>query len=168
MLAYIRLILKQMALLTALSPLFVASCAYHVGGYRSGWFFNADDRIKIVRTAERYLGVRYQRGGASPDGFDCSGYVMYVYMKNGVLLPRSVRAQYGVGRKIRPDEMKSGDLVFYTTSREKYSHVGIYIGDHRFIHAPRSGKQVSYADMDRPYWKKRFAGSVTFMRNNNL
>jgi cell wall-associated NlpC family hydrolase len=151
-----------------LSLLFLASCATHIGGYRRGWFFNADDRIKIVRTAEQYLGVRYQKGGASPNGFDCSGYVMYVYMKNGVLLPRSVQAQYGVGRKISRDEMQTGDLVFYKTSRKKYSHVGIYIGDHRFIHAPRTGKRVSYADMDKSYWKKRYIGAVTFMQKNRL
>lgn len=147
-----------------LSFLFLASCASDTGG----WFSNSDDRTRIVRTARLYLGAPYKKGGATPNGFDCSGYVRYVYSKNGVLLPRSVKAQYGVGKKISLDELQSGDLVFYKTSREKYSHVGIYIGDHRFIHAPRTGKRVSYADMDKPYWKKRFAGTVTFMQKNRL
>jgi cell wall-associated NlpC family hydrolase len=147
-----------------LSFLFLASCASDTGG----WFSNSDDRTRIVRTARLYLGAPYKKGGATPNGFDCSGYVMYVYSKNGVLLPRSVKAQYGVGKKIRRAEMKTGDLVFYNTLWKRFSHVGIYVGDNRFIHAPRTGKQVSYADMDKPYWKKRYVGAVTFMRGDRL
>jgi len=147
-----------------LSFLFLSSCASDIGG----WFHNSDDRTRIVRTARQFLGVPYKNGGTTPDGFDCSGFVMYVYEKNGVLLPRSVKSQYGVGKKIRRGEMKTGDLVFYNTLRKRFSHVGIYVGENRFIHAPRTGKQVSYADMDKPYWKKRFAGAVTFMRGNRL
>ncbi len=141
----------------------MASCASDIGG-----LYSSGDGYRIARTAQKYLGVPYRRGGSTPEGFDCSGYVMYVYKKNGVLLPRSAKAQYGVGRKIMRAEMKTGDLVFYHTLRNKFSHVGIYVGGHRFIHAPRTGKQVSYADMDKPYWKKRYVGAVTFMRGNRL
>ena len=156
--------MKNFFPIAILSLLFLWSCASDSGG----WFYNSDDRNRIIHTARQYLGIPYKRGGATPDGFDCSGYVMYVYSKNGVLLPRSVKAQYYVGKKIRRAEMKTGDLVFYNTLRKRYSHVGIYVGDNRFIHAPRTGKQVSYADMDKPYWKKRYAGAVTFMRGNKL
>jgi len=117
-----------------------------------------------VRTAQKYLGERYRHGGDTPGGFDCSGYVMYVYEKNGILLPRSVEHQYKAGRRIRMGQAKPGDLVFFRTSRKKrLSHVGIYMGGRRFIHAPRSGKRVSYADMRNPYWKKRYVGTVTFI-----
>jgi len=130
-----------------------------------GQFYGYSERSRIVRTAQRYLGVQYRHGGASPRrGFDCSGYVMYVYEKNGILLPRSVQRQYHAGRRIRLRQAKPGDLIFFRTSRGKrLSHVGIYMGGKRFIHAPRSGKRVSYADMNKPYWKKRYIGAVTFI-----
>jgi cell wall-associated NlpC family hydrolase len=138
---------------------YVPGCAWH------GQFYGTGERAGIVRTAQRYVGVPYRHGGAAPvSGFDCSGYVMYVYEKNGILLPRSVQSQYRVGRHIRFRQAKPGDLVFFKTSRaKKLSHVGIYMGGRRFIHAPRTGKKVSYADMGKPYWKKRYIGAVTFI-----
>ncbi|HPV42655.1 MAG TPA: C40 family peptidase [Spirochaetota bacterium] len=139
---------------------FMPGCGYSWHGQ----FYGYGERGRIVRTAQRYLGVQYRHGGASPRGFDCSGYVMYVYEKNGILLPRSVQRQYQAGRRVRFRQAKPGDLVFFRTSRGKrLSHVGIYMGGKRFIHAPRSGKKVSYADMGKPYWKKRFIGAVTFI-----
>ncbi len=144
--------------------LFLFSCFSGCGFYRHGRYYHKGERGKIVRTAQRYLGVRYRYGGATPRGFDCSGYVMYVYEKNGILLPRSVGSQYKAGRRIRTRQAKPGDLVFFKTSRKKrLSHVGIYMGGRRFIHAPRSGKRVSYADMRNPYWRKRYIGAVTFI-----
>jgi cell wall-associated NlpC family hydrolase len=138
--------------------MFLVSCL--PGGYRG----YRGDRGRIVKTAQHYLGVNYRHGGTTPRGFDCSGYVMYVYQKNGILLPRSVESQYGAGRHIRYRRAEPGDLVFFKTSRgRRISHVGIYVGSGRFIHAPRTGKQVSYADMRMPYWKKRYRGAVTFM-----
>ena len=137
----------------------VNGCAWH------GQFYGAGERGRIVRTAQRYVGIPYRHGGAAPArGFDCSGYVMYVYEKNGILLPRSVQSQYRAGRQIRFRQAKPGDLVFFKTSkRRKLSNVGIYLGRQRFIHAPRTGKKVSYADMGKPYWKKRYVGAVTFI-----
>jgi cell wall-associated NlpC family hydrolase len=129
-----------------------------------GQMYGTGERGRIVRTAQRYLGVQYRHGGATPSGFDCSGYVMYVYEKNGILLPRSVQSQYQVGKRIRFTQAKPGDLVFFRTSQKnKLSHVGIYLGGKQFIHAPRTGKKVSYADMGKPYWKKRYIGAVTFI-----
>ena len=152
---------------------FLVSCVPGGGNYRdvwrNGWFFNKDDRARIVRTARQYLGVKYANGGVTPRGFDCSGYVMYVYEKNGILLPRSVKSQYKAGKKIGPRQIKPGDLVFFKTSkRKRYSHVGIYVGDNLFIHAPRTGKRISYAGLDNPYWKKRYIGSATFMRGGRI
>lgn len=101
---------------------FLVSCVPGGGnyrdGWRNGWFYNKDDRAKIVRTAKRYLGVKYKNGGTSPRGFDCSGYVMYVYEKNGILLPRSVKSQYNAGKKIGPRQRKPGDLVFFKPRKE--------------------------------------------------
>ncbi len=144
--------------------LFLVSCVPGGGYYRHGRYYNKGERGRIVRTAQRYLGVRYQHGGATPRGFDCSGFVMYVYEKNGILLPRSVQSQFRAGHRIRIRQARPGDLVFFRTSRgRKLSHVGIYMGGRRFIHAPRSGKKVSYADMGKPYWKKRYMGTVRFI-----
>lgn len=132
--------------------------------YQHGWIRSEGVRAGIVRTAERYVGAPYRHGGASPRGFDCSGYVMYVYKKNGILLPRQVHRQYDAGRHISLRRAKAGDLVFFRTSRSRrLSHVGIYLGGNRFIHAPSSGKRVTYASMSKPYWKRRYRGAVTFM-----
>jgi cell wall-associated NlpC family hydrolase len=155
--------------LVALLPSCVPGGGYYRDGWRNGWFFNKDDRGKIVRTAQRYIGVKYKNGGTTPRGFDCSGYVMYVYEKNGILLPRSVQSQYELGKKVSLRQLKPGDLVFFKTlKRRRYSHVGIYVGDNRFLHAPRTGKRVSYAELDNPYWKKRFLGSATFMSKSRI
>lgn len=144
--------------IAAVLLLFMVSCL--PGGYREG----RRDRDSVVRTAKKYVGVRYRHGGTSPRGFDCSGFVMYVYERNGILLPRSVKSQYQAGRKIRFAQAKPGDLVFFKTSRRnRLSHVGIYLGGKKFIHAPRTGKRVSYANMGKPYWRKRYIGSVTFL-----
>ncbi len=138
----------------------VSGCAYSWHGQ----YYGKGERGSIVRTAQRYVGARYRHGGTSPGGFDCSGYVMYVYEKNGILLPRSAQSQYRAGRRIRFRQAKPGDLVFFRTSRrKKLSHVGIYMGGRKFVHAPRTGKRVSYADMGKLYWKKRYIGAVTFI-----
>ncbi len=144
--------------------LFLAAIVSGCGTSWHGQIYDSEERGRIVRTAQRYIGVQYRHGGATPGGFDCSGYVMFVYEKNGILLPRSVQSQYRAGRHIRFRQAKPGDLVFFRTSKnKKLSHVGIYMGGERFIHAPRTGKKVSYADMGKSYWKKRYIGAVTFI-----
>ncbi len=108
------------------------------------------------------LGANYRRGGSSPEtGFDCSGLVSYVFERAwGILLPRNARAQASVGRPIRRrQDLEPGDLVFYNTRNRPYSHVGIYVGDGRFVHAPRPGKHVRAERMDDPYWRARFNGA---------
>ncbi len=132
--------------------------------WRHGWMFGGPNGNRIVETAKRYLGVSYKHGGENPKGFDCSGFVMYVYRKNGISLPRTTMEQFHAGRKISLRNAGPGDLVFFNISgSRRLSHVGIYLGNHRFIHAPRTGKTVSYADMNLQYWKKRYVGTVTFV-----
>lgn len=107
------------------------------------------------------IGVEYRFGGASPErGLDCSGLVQYVFEHvTGVELPRTAKAMSRLGRKIRLDDLEPGDLVFFNTHRYAYSHVGIYLGDQRFIHAPRKGGEVEVVALSRDYWQKHFDGA---------
>jgi cell wall-associated NlpC family hydrolase len=108
------------------------------------------------------LGAHYRYGGRSPEtGFDCSGLVAHVFERAwGVLLPHSAQEQATVGQPIRMIiDLEPGDLVFYNTRNSPYSHVGIYVGDRRFIHAPRAGQRVRAESVDSPYWKARFTGA---------
>ena len=107
------------------------------------------------------LGIRYRRGGSSPEaGFDCSGFVSHVFRERlGLMLPRSSREMSKSGESVSRDELQPGDLVFFNTMRNAFSHVGIYLGDNQFVHAPRSGGYVRVEDLRGSYWKKRFNGA---------
>jgi cell wall-associated NlpC family hydrolase len=120
-------------------------------------------RSRIIDTAKKYLGARYNYGGMSTKGFDCSGFVQYVYQENGIKLPRSTVSQFEQGKKIELADAKPGDLVFFRIYNDRISHVGIFMNGSLFIHAPSSGKRVSFADMNLEYWKKTFAGVVTYI-----
>jgi cell wall-associated NlpC family hydrolase len=115
----------------------------------------------MVEQAMGLLGVPYRRGGNSEStGFDCSGFVRHLYEKSvGQLLPRRAEEQARATEVIKQDELKPGDLVFFNTMRRAFSHVGIYVGDGKFIHAPRAGKAVNVEDMRSAYWQKRFNGA---------
>jgi len=134
-----------------------------------GSLFSDHSRMRIIKTAKRYLGVRYRYGGTSPFGFDCSGFVMFVFKKNGITLPREARGQYHKGKKISISTAKPGDLVFFRVRtrrrRRRISHVGIYIGNHLFIHSPSRGKRVSITSINNRYWKRRYIGAVTFLKD---
>ncbi len=106
-------------------------------------------------------GIRYRRGGHDPrTGFDCSGFVRYVFRQMlREELPHSSVAQYQGGAKVTQDEMKPGDLVFFRIQGKRISHVGIYLEEGRFIHAPSSGKHIAISRLDEPYWAHRFAGA---------
>ncbi|HEY0232058.1 MAG TPA: C40 family peptidase [Dokdonella sp.] len=105
--------------------------------------------------------IRYHRGGREPStGFDCSGFVRYVYQHTlGKDLPSDSASQYLAGTKVDRAEMKTGDLVFFRIRGKNVSHVGIYLGDGRFIHSPSSGKRVSVSALNEAYWAKRFVGA---------
>lgn len=123
------------------------------------------DGETIVEMAMKYLGVPYVWGGESArTGFDCSGLVKYVFKKAaGTDLPRTAIAMAQEGVKVSKAELQPGDLVFFNTLRRAYSHVGIHIGDGKFIHAPRRGKTVEIAKLDNSYWNKRFNGAIRVM-----
>jgi cell wall-associated NlpC family hydrolase len=122
-------------------------------------------RDQIVQTARGFIGVPYLWGGASvDDGFDCSGLTMTSYRLNGLNLPRTSRQQYAVGTPVPPARLAKGDLVFFATRRPNtVSHVGIYIGNDRFIHAPKQGQTVRVEDMSTALYKKTFAGARTYL-----
>jgi cell wall-associated NlpC family hydrolase len=116
---------------------------------------------ELALQALAFVGIRYKYGGSSPDtGFDCSGLVRYVASQAlGLMLPRDSRALSAVGAQVRSEDLQPGDLVFFNTLRKSFSHVGIYVGDRRFIHAPASGGSVELVDMREPYWHSRYDGA---------
>lgn len=115
-------------------------------------------RPTIVTVATSLLGVRYRYGGVSPEkGFDCSGFVYYSHQQLGIELPRAIEAQFALTRPVARQNLSPGDLVFFRTRRGRLQHVGIYLGQNRFIHAPSTGKVVSITTLDNAYWKPRFA-----------
>jgi cell wall-associated NlpC family hydrolase len=121
----------------------------------------SDKTNQILGKAMTLLGVPYKRGGSSPDtGFDCSGFVRHIYETSvGRLLPRRADEQAKTTEKIDRNDLNPGDLVFFNTMRRTFSHVGIYIGDGKFIHAPSAGKSVRVDDLRAAYWTKRFTGA---------
>lgn len=122
-----------------------------------------DTASDLVLSAMNFLGVRYTRGGNSVEnGFDCSGFTRHIFeMSVGLVLPRRADEQAKMGSllSIKKDELKPGDLVFFNTMRATFSHVGIYVGEGKFIHAPRTGSAVRVEDMRDSYWSKRFTGA---------
>lgn len=115
----------------------------------------------LVSTAIGFLGIPYRRGGNTAEsGFDCSGFVRAIYKETiGLVLPRSADQQANVTQTIDKSDLKPGDLVFFNTMKRTFSHVGIYLGDGKFIHSPRSGSHVRIEDMRIPYWNVRFDGA---------
>jgi len=101
----------------------------------------------------------YRYGGADPRGFDCSGLVYYSYRKASIEVPRTAAEQYRQSNRVKISRLRPGDLIFFRISQDNLSHVGIYAGSGRFIHAPSGGKRVSYASLDNPYWKARVLGA---------
>lgn len=128
----------------------------------------AERSSEIVVNAMGFLGVPYRRGGTSADGgFDCSGFVRAMYQQTvGLLLPRRADQQAAATQVIDRNELQPGDLVFFNTMRRAFSHVGIYLGDGKFIHAPRSGAQVRVEDMGASYWQRRFNGARRVLRDD--
>ncbi|MFN5048868.1 C40 family peptidase [Roseateles sp.] len=122
-----------------------------------------DKASELVLSSMNFLGVPYKRGGNSAEsGFDCSGFTRHIFeMSVGLVLPRRADEQAKLSSllPIKKDELKPGDLVFFNTMRRTFSHVGIYVGDGKFIHSPRAGGKVRVEDMRDAYWAKRFTGA---------
>ncbi|MCM0045599.1 MAG: C40 family peptidase [Burkholderiaceae bacterium] len=120
-----------------------------------------DRAASLAVEAMSLVGIHYRRGGSSPEhGLDCSGLVRYVFRQaNGTELPRTSAEISQVGEHIDKKDLQPGDLVFFNTLKRAFSHVGIYLGDNKFIHAPSSGGAVRIESMDMSYWKARFNGA---------
>ncbi len=122
-----------------------------------------DRASDMVMSAMHFLGVPYRRGGDSAEeGFDCSGFTRHVFENSiGLVLPRRADEQARVSALalVHREELKPGDLVFFNTMRRAFSHVGIYVGEGKFIHAPRTGGQVRIEDMRQAYWSQRYNGA---------
>ena len=119
----------------------------------------------LVQTAQRFIGTPYRWGGSSArTGFDCSGLTMTVYRLNGLELPRNSRSQFKTGRPVPRNTLQRGDLVFFATGRPgRVSHVGIYSGGGKFIHAPGRGKTIRTASLSNQYFRKRYAGARRYL-----
>ncbi len=129
---------------------------------RSG---QGDLRTELVVTAQRFLGTPYRWGGEDRNnGFDCSGLTMVSYRLNGLNLPRNSRAQFKTGRGVAKKNLQKGDLVFFATKGGKrVTHVGMYIGSGKFIHAPRTGKTVRVANLSNKFFKKTYVGGRSYL-----
>jgi cell wall-associated NlpC family hydrolase len=119
----------------------------------------AADGYTITGTALALRGSPYRNGGSAPSGFDCSGFVAYVFGQHGVSMPRTVTEQYRVGKDVNLRALDAGDLVFFSTTTSGASHVGIAIGGDEFIHAPSSTGEVRVERLSASYWSSRFVGA---------
>lgn len=115
----------------------------------------------VIDQAVELLDIPYRRGGSTPEsGFDCSGFVTHVFREGlGLVLPRTSRELSKTGEVIDEDQLQPGDLVFFNTMRRTFSHVGIYLGNNQFVHAPRTGGRIRIEDLRDNYWQKRFNGA---------
>lgn len=149
-------------LLSTAMLLLLAACSS--GSPPSGYGGSARDN-DVTSYAKSLIGTPYHYGGDTPStGFDCSGFVRHVYRHSrGVVLPRMTMDQARVGKPVGMSELRPGDLLFYNTQNESYSHVAIYLGNARFIHAPHTGKRVEVVDMTMKYWKLRYEGARRVM-----
>ncbi len=116
---------------------------------------------EVLVNALSLTGINYKYGGTSPEtGFDCSGFVRYVYQQaTSLSLPHGAKAISQIGKSVAKSDLQPGDLVFFNTLKSTFSHVGIYVGNNRFIHSPSSGGGVRVDDMQSNYWNKRFNGA---------
>lgn len=126
-----------------------------------------DRAANLAIEAMSLIGIHYQRGGTSPEhGLDCSGLVRYVFKEAwGAELPRTSAEISKLGENVDKQDLQPGDLVFFNTLKHTFSHVGIYLGDHKFIHSPSAGGKVRVESMDLSYWKARFNGARRLNEN---
>jgi gamma-D-glutamyl-L-lysine dipeptidyl-peptidase len=118
-----------------------------------------------ARTAERFIGIPYQWGGNTVvDGLDCSGFVRAVYNLCGVSIPRTSREQYKAGSPVAREDLKDGDLLFFGASASSINHVGIYVGNGTFVHAPKRGEEIKTAALNESYFERRFVGARRYFQ----
>jgi NlpC/P60 family len=124
---------------------------------------NAAEKENIVDYAKKFIGVPYKWGGTTPKGFDCSGFLTYVFKEYSVQLPRTSVDQFSKGESVDRDSLVPGDLVFFNTNKKGPSHVGMYIGNNEFIHAS-SGKGVTISNLDMSYYKTKYIGAKRYLK----
>ena len=135
------------------------------GTPREAWHDSGTTRSQIVRAAVAQVGAPYQWGGDSPQGFDCSGLVIYSYAQGGLTgLPHSAAGLERMSRHIPLEDLKRGDLLFFRLGGAKTRHVGIYVDDRQFVHAPSGGKRVERVTFDHPYWGRRLGSAGRLLR----
>lgn len=169
MLNYINVQIVKRLLLLCTTLLFVASCTvvpYNSSVPTTVIVSPKEDKTTqslgefIVQSAKSQMGVPYKFGGNSPgEGFDCSGLALYSHHLNGISIPRQTSEQFKSGKHINRTELNAGDLLFFRTMGQSVSHVGIYIEDDIFIHAPNSRKNIQTETLANPYYKKRYLGA---------
>lgn len=143
-----------MKLIALLLPLFLSACVATEGVAYSTDKGAAD---RAAASAAKMIGKPYKYGGTSPGGFDCSGLIQFSYKQAGVSLPRETMDQRRATQRVKLAELQRGDLIFFDQRGRKNSHVGIYLGERRFVHAPSSGKHVRNDSLDNPYWRKHLS-----------
>jgi len=119
-------------------------------------------RVDVIASGKKYLGKPYVWGGTGPDGFDCSGLMQTIFAENGIGIPRGAKDQYKEARKIERKELRPGDLIFFETYAKGVSHVGIWVGDGKFLHAESSDAGVTITPVSIPYWDNRYCGAATY------
>ena len=147
-----------MKLIALLLPLLAAACA---SAPRQDVAYATEKKLppheRAAGVAANMVGKPYRYGGTNPAGFDCSGLVLFSFKQAGVSLPRSTAEQRRATQRVKLAELKRGDLLFFDQEGRKNSHVGIYLGGRKFVHAPSSGKSVRSDTLDNPYWKKHLS-----------
>lgn len=151
-----------MRILAVLLSIFLAPAAFGCASaqpLRSSPGYSPAAAEKAAATAESMIGRPYRYTGETPSGFDCSGLVRYSYLASGINLPHSTTALRERSSPVKSGDIRKGDLVFFSQLGKKYSHVGIFLGNDRFVHAPSSGKTVRADSLRDPYWNKHFLGA---------
>lgn len=144
-------------LLLLLLLLALAACASTPTSSTGSTKPTADRGGQAAANALKMVGKPYRYGGSSPAGFDCSGLVLYSYKHAGLALPHGTDKQRSLSRPVKVADLRRGDLLFFHQEGKKFGHVGIYVGDGKFVHAPSSGKSVRSDRLDSPYWKNHLS-----------
>lgn len=134
----------------AITVLALAACGSNLPATESAKRLTAGERAAAVALDQ--VGVPYRYGGSTPSGFDCSGLVQYSYTQAGVHVPRTTRQLWSSASTVSRNDLRAGDLLFFNVEG-KMSHVGMYLGERRFVHAPQSGRTVSVASLDSPFYR---------------
>lgn len=145
-----------LSILISITVLIIIYCLYVPG--------RPERQGDIAILAKGYLGVPYRYGGSTPAGFDCSGFIMFLFHQCGKELPRTADKQATIGIPVSLDSLQPGNLLFFAATDEPgISHTGLYIGDHKFIHASSTAKKVITSNLNEPYWQKAFRGAREVM-----